>query len=365
MMSNAFGRPFPAQAGSDAEHPIPESEDSRNLVPAPLISVVAPAFNEARSIDRFLDRTMAVLDEIGAEYEILIVDDGSRDETALRVAKRIEHTPQIKLLRMSRNFGKEAALNAGLAYASGVAVVQIDSDLQHPPEIIADLVASWRDGGQIVYAERFSRAGDPPFRRVATRAFYAIFGAISDVRLMPGLGDFLLLDRKVVDAMLRLPERERFTKGLYAWVGFRRVAVPFDVAPRDGGRSSFRIGRLVRLGMDAITSFGSLPLRIWTYIGGTLALIGFCYAAFLTLRTLVYGADVPGYASLMVAICFFSGVQLIGIGLIGEYLGRVLIEVKQRPLYIVSETLGFEPRDDDASRTSSDQPRIVAGRVAR
>ncbi|MGF1445349.1 MAG: glycosyltransferase family 2 protein [Pikeienuella sp.] len=309
----------------------------------PLVSIVAPAFNEADGIDAFLDQTIAAMGAIGEPYEIIVVDDGSRDDTVLRVARRCAGSSNIKLLRLSRNFGKEAALNAGLAHASGAAVVQIDSDLQHPPEVIADLLAQWREGGEIVYAQRRSRESDPLLRRLATGAFYRLFGAISDVQLMPGLGDFLLLDRRVVDAMLRLPERERFTKGLYAWVGFRRVAVPFDVAPRQHGRSSFRPGRLVRLGMDAVTAFGSLPLRIWTYVGLTLALIGLGYAIFVTLRTLIFGVETPGYASLMVAICFFSGVQLIGIGLIGEYLGRVLVEVKQRPLYIVSEALGFEP----------------------
>jgi len=317
----------------------------------PSLSVVTPAFNESSCIDRFLDRTLTCLLESNAAFEIIVVDDGSSDGTAARVAARCAATPQIKLVRLSRNFGKEAALNAGLAHASGEAVVQIDCDLQHPPELIARLVAEWQKGGEIVYAQRDSRQGEGWLRRLAAQGFYRLFASISDVRLMKGLGDFLLLDRKVVDALLRLPERERFSKGLYAWVGFRRVAVPFEVAPRFAGGSRYRIGRLARFGMDAVTAFGSLPLRIWTYIGIGLAVIGLGYGLFIALRTLLLGVDLPGYASLMVAICFFSGIQLIGLGLVGEYLSRVLVEVKQRPLYLVSETLGFAEEEAPAQRS--------------
>ena len=312
---------------------------------APLLSIVAPAFNEADGIDAFFDRLLAHLDGLNISYEVIVVDDGSHDDTSARVAARRASAPQIKLIRFSRNFGKEAALNAGLCCAAGAAVVQIDTDLQHPPEVIADLLEAWRQGGQIVYARRRSRDSDPWLRRKATKAFYSIYSAISDVALMEGLGDFLLLDRKAVDALLRLAERERFTKGLYAWIGFKRVAVPFDVAPRTTGVTSFRLGRLVRFAMDGITAFGSLPLKVWTYVGLVLALFGLTYGGYIMLRTMLFGIDLPGYASLMVALCVFSGIQLLGLGLIGEYLSRVATEVKQRPLFVVDEALGLDGDD--------------------
>lgn len=322
------------------------------------ISVVVPAFNEARNIAPFLERLVPVMNAIGIPFEIIFVDDGSKDDTAARIAAARAQNHAVKLVRFSRNFGKEAALNAGLAHACGDAVIQLDADLQHPPELLADFVREWKDGGEIVYGARQSRDDDGPMRRFLTKSFYRIFSIVSDVRLMEGLGDFLLLDRKAVDAILALPERERFTKGLYAWVGFRRVAVPFEVAPRAHGHSAWSLFKLFAFAISAITSFGTLPLRVWTYIGLFLSLSSMVYAGLIVLEWLRYGTNVPGYPSLMVGICFFSGVQLFGLGIVGEYLSRVLAEVKQRPLYLVSEKVGFD--ESVLSNQDTDQVKRIA-----
>ena len=237
--------------------------------------------------------------------------------------------------------------------------MQIDADLQHPPELIATFFEAWRNGSEIVYGTRRSRDDEPWLRRNLRKGFYRIFSAISEVELLKGAGDFILLDRKVADALLSLPERGRFTKGLYAWVGFKRKAVPFDVAPRNRGVSGWSPRLLRRFAIDAITAFGSVPLKVWSYIGLLLAIPSFAYGGFLTMRTMIYGVDTPGYASLMVAICFFSGVQLLGLGIIGEYLSRVLIEVKQRPLYLITERVGFDKEANQKLAT----PQMSVSRV--
>jgi glycosyltransferase involved in cell wall biosynthesis len=317
-------------------------------VAPPVLSIIVPMFNEAKNVDQLLDRLIIVVSKTEPRYEIILIDDGSRDDTATRILEAAERNDSIKCLVFSRNFGKEAALNAGLAHASGQAVIQIDADLQHPPEIIQTFYAEWKNGAELVYGQRTSRDGDGSLRSFMTRSFYRLFSAVSDVKLMKGLGDFLLMDRKVVDALLSLPERERFTKGLYAWVGYKRVAVPFEVAPRAEGQSAWSILRLYLFALGAITSFSTVPLKIWTYVGLFLAIPSFAYGGFIFAKTLIFGIDLPGYASLMVAICFFSGIQLLGLGIIGDYLGRVLQEVKQRPLYLISTKRGFDqtrPRD--------------------
>ena len=321
------------------------------------LSIVVPCYNESSNIVPFMDRLIPVMNEIGMPYEIILIDDGSKDETAQRIMASRRNNHAIKLVRFSRNFGKEAALNAGLAHATGDAVVQLDADLQHPPELLVDFVREWQNGGEIVYGARKSRQNDTFMRRILTKTFYRVFSAISDVKLMEGLGDFLLLDRKVIDAILSLPERERFTKGLYAWVGFNRVAIPFEVAPRTNGVSAWSIFKLFQFSIKAITSFGSVPLKVWTYIGLILSVSSMAYATFILLERALYGTDVPGYPSLMAAICFFSGVQLLGLGIVGEYLSRVLAEVKQRPHYLVQEKVGFN--DEEAANEAAQEKRYA------
>lgn len=332
----------------------------RLLVQHNTLSVVIPAYNEANNIDAFLDRLVPVLTETRASFEVIFVDDGSSDDTAERINAARHRFPMVKLIRLSRNFGKEAALNAGLGHASGDAVIQIDADLQHPPEKISEFVEAWRSGGQIVYGQRQSRDNESALRRLLARSFYRVFAFVSRVQLMEGLGDFVLMDRKVVDALLSLPERERFTKGLYAWVGFQRVAIPYHTALRADGVSGWKLRTLFSFAMDAITAFGSFPLKVWSYVGLLMAIPSLGYGSYMFLRTLLFGNDVPGYPSLIVAICFFSGVQLIGLGVIGEYLSRVLAEVKLRPLYLVQERIGFEDEQNEDGNLSDNVRKLAS-----
>ena len=307
----------------------------------PVISVVVPMHNEEANLTPFYDRVSAVLTSIGEPWEIVCVDDGSRDATIAGLVALNRRDPRVKVIGLSRNFGKEAALTAGLDHASGDAVVPLDADLQDPPELIVEMVGKWREGYDVVNATRRSRQGETWLKRATASAFYRTIGGMTTIGIPRDTGDFRLLTRPALDALKRLPERNRFMKGLFAWVGFRQTSILYDRAPRHAGESQFSYGRLWKLAIDGITSFSSWPLRIWSYLGATIALFAFLYASFLIVRTIVYGVDVPGYASLMVVVLFVSGVQLIGLGVLGEYLGRVFDEVKNRPLYLVHRTWGI------------------------
>lgn len=307
---------------------------------APVLSLVVPMFNEAGNLDRLFDRLAQVMADLGESYEIVCVDDGSRDDTVARALEHHRRDPRIKVVELSRNFGKELALTAGLRHTSGQAVVMIDADLQHPPEVIKDMMREWRQGFEMVIAVRRHRDDESAVKRLAAKVFYEVFGRVSEVRLPPGAGDFRLLDRKVVKVLNAMPEHARFMKGLYAWVGFRQTIIPFDVAERAHGETKFNLFRLWRLAIDGITSFTSVPLKVWTFMGMLVASFALLYGLLFIIKTLILGIDVPGYPSLIVAITFFSGVQLISLGVIGEYLGRVFAEVKNRPLYVVREAHG-------------------------
>ena len=307
---------------------------------APVLSLVVPMFNEAGNLDRLFDRLAVVMADLGESYEIVCVDDGSRDDTVARALEHRRRDPRIKVVELSRNFGKELALTAGLRHTSGQAVVMIDADLQHPPEVIKDMMREWRQGFEMVIAVRRHRDDESAVKRLAAKVFYEVFGRVSEVRLPPGAGDFRLLDRKVVKVLNAMPEHARFMKGLYAWVGFRQTIIPFDVAERSHGETKFNLFRLWRLAIDGITSFTSVPLKVWTFMGMLVASFALLYGLLFIVKTLILGIDVPGYPSLIVAITFFSGVQLISLGVIGEYLGRVFAEVKNRPLYVVREAHG-------------------------
>lgn len=310
--------------------------------PVPVLSIVLPMHDEAANLDRLFAELEAVLARIGLDHEIVCIDDGSRDDTYARLRRHRDRNRRIKLVRFSRNFGKEAALTAGLRHAAGRAVVLMDSDLQHPPTLIEDFVREWRAGGQMIYARRESRDTDGPIRRRLTRLYYRLYHALSETDLPADAGDFRLLDRVVVDAVNALPERQRFMKGLMSWVGFRQVAVPYRPAERHAGASKFSLFRLLRLAMDGLASFSTLPLRVWSWVGLAVAVPAMVYGLFIAVRTLVFGVDVPGYASLMVTTLFLGGVQLICLGVMGDYLGRVFAEVKGRPTYLLAETAGFE-----------------------
>lgn len=309
---------------------------------APVLSVVVPMFNESGNVDGLFARLTQVLGGLDVNYEIVCVDDGSRDDTVARVVDHHRRDPRIKMVELSRNFGKELALTAGLQHSRGQAVVMIDADLQHPPEMIGEMLDKWRDGYEMVIAVRRGREQESAFKRGAATAFYELFGRVSEVQLPRGAGDFRLLDRKVVDVLNAMPEHTRFMKGLYAWVGFRQISLPYDVAPRAAGETKFNAFRLWRLAIDGITSFTSVPLKVWTFVGMLVAAFALLYGLLFIVKTLILGIDVPGYPSLIVAITFFSGVQLISLGVIGEYLGRVFAEVKQRPLYVVRQAVGVE-----------------------
>lgn len=308
----------------------------------PELSVILPFHNESSGIRHLLERLYPALGPLGMSYEILCVDDGSTDDTFATLVHERQFDQRLKIVRFARNFGKETALTCGLRLAKGDIAVMMDSDLQHPPEIIPDLVKKWKEGFKVVYAARINRDTDGPLRRLFSRTFYALFHKIADIDIPEGVGDFCLLDRQAIDAINALPERSRFMKGLTSWVGFRQTSVPFKVAPRDSGKTNWNFFRLLRFAFDGLSSFSTLPLRIWTWGGACLSLAAIAYGFYLIADTLISGIDVPGYASLMVGILFLGGIQLFSLGIIGEYLARIFIEVKARPLYLISERIGFE-----------------------
>ncbi|HKI98106.1 MAG TPA: glycosyltransferase family 2 protein [bacterium] len=320
--------------------PFPQSVPRIEAAPAEF-SVVIPVFNEEHTLPLLLQRVTAVLDGLGAPYELLFVDDGSRDRTLEVLREAQTHRPEIRVVELSRNFGKEIAVSAGLDHTSGRAVVVMDADLQDPPELIPELLEKWREGYDAVYATRRVRHGESWLKRSTASLFYYLLSKTSDVPIPRETGDFRVLDRSVVETLRRLPEHNRFMKGLFAWVGFRQTAVYFDRPARAQGSSKWNLAGLWRLSVDGFTSFSSLPLKIAGYVGMLVSLVAFAYSIFLVVRTIVFGVDVPGYASLMVVILFLGGLQLFTLGVVGEYLGRVFIEVKRRPLYVVRRLHGF------------------------
>lgn len=320
-------------------------------ISVPDLSVIVPVHNESQGLAALFARLGPVLDASGLACEILCIDDGSRDGTWDALCAARASDKRIKLVRLSRNFGKDIALTAGLRRACGRAVVMMDADLQHPPELIPELIARWRGGLDMVYAVRTSRAGDSLLRRGFSKLFYLLFSSLSDVAMPAGAGDFRLLDRRVVDVLRDMPERARFMKGLYAWVGFRHGGVPFEPPERKTGRTSFSPHRLFRFAIDALASFSTVPLVASGYIGLFLAVPSIVLSVYFIVRTLFQGVDVPGYASVIVAVLMLGSIQLLTLGLFGAYLGRVFEEVKGRPLFVESDTLGFaDDRDIEARR---------------
>ena len=307
-----------------------------------MLSIVVPIYNESLNLDGFFARLIPALEGAGEPFEVICIDDGSKDDSVAKLRLVNQADPRVKLLVFSRNFGKEAALSAGLANATGEAVIPIDADLQHPPEMIPQMVAKWREGYDVVYAVRRERTGQGIVSRLQAHAFYWLFEKLSEVQMPREVGDFRLLDRKVVDAINAMPERTRFMKGIFAWVGFRQVGIPYDQEERQFGETSFNLMRLLRFAFDGLVAFSDMPLRIWTVIGAVISGFAFFYIVVRLVRTLVYGIDVPGYESIIVIMLFLGGIQLITLGIIGHYLGRVFNEVKGRPLYIVRERLGVK-----------------------
>lgn len=313
----------------------------------PRLSVVIPLYNESGSLDPLHRRLAAVLDGLSlSEREMVFIDDGSRDDTFAEVAALCAIDPSLRAIRFARNFGKEAAMAAGLHAASGDVVVLMDGDLQHPPELIPEMLAQWRKGAMMVTAVRRSRDTDPWLRRQLSRSFYRLFSSVSEVTLAEGGGDFRLFDRAVVDAINSLPERTRFMKGITSWIGFRQVEVDYEPEERAAGSSAWSLLRLLRYALDGLSAFSTLPLRVWSLIGLVMAGLSGIYGGWLVVRTLLFGIDLPGYASTMVSVLFLSGIQLISLGVLGEYIGRIFTEVKGRPLFLVSERIGFGKPDE-------------------
>jgi glycosyltransferase involved in cell wall biosynthesis len=301
-----------------------------------LVSIVVPFYNEAAGISTFRAALLPCLEAIpDIAWEIICVDDGSADATLNALLAIQAQDPRFAVIELSRNFGKEAALTAGLDAARGDAVIPIDADLQDPPELIAEMIAAWRAGAEVVLARRSDRSTDGVLKRKTAAWFYRLHNRLSKTKIPENVGDFRLMDRIVVDAVKHLPERQRFMKGLFAWVGFRTVTIDYVRAGRAAGETKFSGFALWNFALEGLTSFSTTPLKIWTYIGAVSATLTAAYALFIVLRTLVMGIHVPGYASLLVAVLFFGSVQLISIGLLGEYIGRIYIETKQRPTYLI------------------------------
>ena len=308
------------------------------------LSIIVPVKDEEEAIAPFIARltkAIAAIDDPAARsYEILFIDDGSQDRTLVTIAAANALDPRVRAVSLSRNFGKEAALSAGLDHARGDAVVPIDVDLQDPPEVLRDMLREWRAGHDIVYGVRINRESDSLPKRLTADLYYRAHNWLSHDKIPEHAGDFRLLDRKVVEVIRRLPERNRFMKGLFAWAGFKQTFVSYHREPRIVGTTKFRYWKLWTLAIDGITSSSTVPLRVWSYLGGTVAIFALGYAMFIVVRTLLYGIQTPGYASLLVAILFLGGLQLLSLGVLGEYVGRIMIETKGRPIYVVRERIG-------------------------
>ena len=335
-------RSHSAEGTGTAMRPLPEDRNSAHGADrhaAPSVSCVVPCHNEARNLERLLPLLCETLDAATAEWEIVLVDDGSTDDSEPVMAAWARR-PGVRVLQLSRNFGKEAAIMAGLSAAVGEVVVCMDGDLQHSPALIQTFIAYWAAGADVAYAVRQNRFDEPAFKRWGARWFYAMVNRADRFEVPAGAGDFRLMDRSVVDALLALPERNRFMKGLYAWVGFKAVAVPYTPEPRAHGQTNFGALRLLRFSLDGLTAFTTWPLRAVSTVGFVLALLALLYGSFLTLEYMLDGHTVSGWTTIVVSLMFFSGIQLLSLGVVGEYVGRIFEEVKARPLFVVKRELG-------------------------
>ena len=295
--------------------------------------------NEEEGIEEFFARITPILEKVGA-YEIIAINDGSKDNTLELLKQRSQQNSNLKILSFSRNFGKEPALSAGLDFASGDCVVPIDADLQDPPELIPEMVEKWQEGFKVVLATRKTRA-ESWLKRKSAEAFYNIISRLSNIKIPKNTGDFRLMDKKVVEAVRNLPERTRFMKGLFAWAGFSSTTIYYDRPERYAGTTKWNYIKLWSFALDGIFAFTTKPLKIWTYLGGIISAFAFIFGTYILLKTLIYGTDLPGYTSMMVVILFLGGIQLMSLGIIGEYIGRIYRETKHRPLYILEEKIGF------------------------
>jgi dolichol-phosphate mannosyltransferase len=322
---------------------VPQENARSQALARPVYSIVAPVFDEEETIAHFYERVIAVMEKLDEPFELVLVNDGSRDGSFNIMRSLHEHDPRVRVIDFSRNFGHQIAISAGLDYAQGLAVVIIDSDLQDPPEVIPELIAHWKAGAEVVYAQRQTRTGETKFKLITASAFYRLIGRITSVNIPHNVGDFRLMDCRVVDALVSMREHHRFMRGLSAWVGFRQEAVLYNRHQRHAGTTKYPFGKMLRFSIDAITSFSHLPLQLATTLGFVLAgisLLGIIVAIILRLFT----KEIVGQASTLIIVLFMGGIQLIFLGIIGEYLGRIYDEVRARPLYIVHHVLGAQKR---------------------
>ncbi len=306
-----------------------------NLQSNPVISIVVPLYNEEDVVDSFLDIMTQTLSDTNETYEIVMVNDGSSDNTLPHLLDIKSKYSEVRVINFSRNFGKEAALTAGLDHALGDVVIPIDCDLQDPPELIHEMLSEWRKGYDVVIARRANRDTDSYLKRLTAQVFYKIHNKISDTEMPANVGDYRLMTRKVVEAIKQLPENQRFMKGIFSWVGFKTKVISYTREKRAAGSTSFNYWKLWNFALDGITSFSTAPLRVWFYMGLIVSLVSFLYGVFIVAKTILMGVDVPGYASILTGMLFIGGIQLLGIGIMGEYIGRIYQETKNRPIYII------------------------------
>jgi glycosyltransferase involved in cell wall biosynthesis len=306
-----------------------------HLKESPFISLICPCYNEQEVIGYFLSSVTPILESFDKPYEIIFINDGSRDNTFNVLLNTKKQYPRIRIINLSRNFGKEAAMTAGLDVCQGEVVIPIDVDLQDPPELIKEFIHEYENGYDVVVAKRVDRTSDSFAKKLSAAYFYKLHNKISQVTIPDNVGDYRLMSRKVVTEIQKLPENQRFMKGLFAWVGFKTAVVEYVRPPRKAGTTSFNGWKLWNFALDGITSFSTVPLRIWLYMGMIIAFLAFVYGSVIIAKTLIYGIDSPGYASLITIILFIGGIQLMGIGILGEYIGRIYMESKRRPAYII------------------------------
>lgn len=316
----------------------------------PIYSIVVPMYNEAENVRQFYNHLSRVLERLGEPYEIICINDGSRDNTLEILLKLHLENPRVKVLDLSRNFGKEVALTAGIDFANGEAVIPIDADLQDPPELIPELVAKWKEGFDVVYAIRQSRAEESLIRRIGAKLFYRIINRLTKSEVPRDTGDFRLMSKQVVEALKPIREHHRFMKGLFSWVGFRQIGVPYHREARFAGNSKWDYWSLWNFTLEGITSFSYVPLQLASYSGVIVAFVGFLFGLYLIIDTLIFGNPVKGYPSLMVVVLFLGGVQLITLGIIGEYIGRIYNESKSRPLYYIRNAWGIPLDNRDRAK---------------
>ncbi|CAG7595723.1 glycosyltransferase family 2 protein, partial [Hyalomma marginatum] len=310
------------------------------------ISIIVPVHNEEEAIEPFINNILIVLNKLTDNFEIIFINDGSSDQTLKKIITQQERFPQIKALDLTRNFGKEAAITAGLDYASGEAVVPIDADLQDPPTLLEGMVQKWQEGFDIVFAKRVKRNKDSFFKKNTAAAFYWLWNKVADTQIPVNVGDYRLLDKKVVLVLRQIREKNRFMKGIFAWVGFKSTVIEFERPERFSSTTSFNFIKLYKLALDGILAFTSAPLKIWMYIGFIISISSFFAIIYLITRTVIHGVDIPGYASIMITVLFMGGINLFSLGIMGQYLARIYDEVKNRPIYLINRIYESPPKKE-------------------